>query len=492
MPRYGAFIDNEQVAPAGADWFATENPFTGAAWAEVLDAGEMEVDRAVEAADRAFRSGPWRKMLPHQRGALLRDLAQAIPDHAQRLGEAETRDNGKLLTEMVAQCRYLPQWLHYYAGLADKIEGRVLPVDKPGTLAYTRREPLGVVAAIVPWNSPLLLTIWKLAPALAAGNTIVVKPSEYASTSMLELMRLWADLLPPGVVNVVTGAGPRAGKALAEHPKVRKIAFTGGETAGVQVAMAAARRVIPVTLELGGKSANIVMADADLENAVKGACAGIFAASGQTCIAGSRLLLHRSIHDAFLEQFLALARSARLGDPMDPGTQVGPITTRPQYARVLAFIDAAKAEGAELALGGGPSDRPQCGDGWFIEPTVFTGVRNDMRLAREEVFGPVLGVIAFDDEDEAVCIANDVDYGLAAGVWTRDLRCAHRMAERLEAGSVWVNTYRTSAPQAPFGGYKRSGLGREGGQAAIDHFLQTKAVWIDMNDDYPSPFTMRL
>lgn len=492
MKRYGPFIDGKMELPETASYFPTDNPVTAKPWAEVVDCQPEDVDRAVRSADRAFRAPGWADLLPHQRGELLRRLALLTLDHAEDLGRIETRDNGKLLSEMTAQCRYLSQWLTYYAGLADKVEGRVLPVDKPSTLVYTRREPLGVVAAIVPWNSPLLLAMWKIAPALAAGNTVVIKPSEFTSSSILHLMELWADVLPKGVINVVTGQGPTTGQALVNHPLVRKIAFTGGESAGIAIGEVAARRLVPVTLELGGKSANIVFADADIDNAVKGACAGIFAASGQTCIAGSRLLLHESIAEPFMEKFLALARSARIGDPADPDTQVGPVTTRAQYDRILGFIDRAKSAGAELLLGGGPYRGAGCEEGWFVEPTVFGKVTPDMEIATREVFGPVLSVMTFSEDHEAVAIANNVDYGLAAGLWTSDLKRAHQMAAQLEAGNVWVNTYRTSAPQAPFGGYKNSGLGREGGQAAIEQFLETKAVWIDMNDDVPSPFVMRL
>lgn len=490
MERFGAFIDNEVYLPRNGRYFPTENPATGQPWAEVLDCAEADVDAAVMSADLAFRTGPWATMLPHDRAEVLRNLADVSFAHAEELAVAETRDNGKLLVEMRAQCRYLKQWLHYYAGLADKIEGRVLPVDKANTLVYTRREPLGVVAAIVPWNSPLLLAVWKIAPALSAGNTVVIKPSEFTSTSTLLLMQLWAKHLPKGVINVVTGKGPTTGQLLVDHPKVRKIAFTGGENAGISIGQAAIKRMVPVTLELGGKSANIVFPDADLDNAVKGACAGIFAASGQTCIAGSRLLLHREIADRFLEKFLGLAKSARIGDPSDPQTQVGPVTTLAQYERILGFIERTKAAGAELLLGGAACQ--SAGSGWFIEPTVFAQVTPDMEIWRKEVFGPVLAISTFETAQDAIELANDVDYGLAAGIWTKDLIRAHRVAGNIEAGNVWINTYRTSAPQAPFGGYKMSGLGREGGQQAIEQYVETKAVWVDMNSECPNPFVMRL
>jgi aldehyde dehydrogenase (NAD+) len=423
---------------------------------------------------------------------LLRRLGDLVAERSRALAEIEVRDNGKLYAEMSAQTAYMAQWYHYYGGLADKIEGAVLPTDKPHTFNYTRYEPIGVVAAIVPWNSPLLLTAWKLAPALAAGNTVVIKPSEYTSASVLELMALVEEAgFPPGVVNVVTGFGADVGVPLVEHPLVAKVAFTGSDATGQRVYEAAARGLKRVTMELGGKSPNIVFDDADLDNAVKGVISGIFAATGQTCIAGSRLLVQESIHDRFLDRLLAFARTARMGDPMDPGTQVGPVTNRPQFDKILNYIDIATSEGAVAVLGGSRANRPECGDGWFIEPTIFAGVHNRMRIAQEEVFGPVLAVIPFRDEEEAIAIGNDVVYGLAAGVWTRDMRRALVMAERLQAGTVWVNTYRAVSYVSPFGGYKRSGIGRESGQDMIKEYLQVKSVWISTASDVPNPFVQR-
>jgi acyl-CoA reductase-like NAD-dependent aldehyde dehydrogenase len=483
----GAWVD-----PASGEWLESVNPFTGAAWALVPRSNKEDVCRAVAAAKTAFYSDAWRKLTATARGALLRRLGDLIAADADRLAQIETTDNGKLYAEMRAQLNYIPQWFYYFGGLADKIEGRVIPIDKPGVFNYTREEPLGVVAAITPWNSPLLLAAWKLAPALAAGNTVVWKPSEFSSVSALAFGELFEKAgFPPGVVNIVTGYGNEVGEPLITHPDVAMVAFTGGDRTGEHVYQLAARGIKHVTLELGGKSANIVFDDADLDAAVNGVVSGIFAATGQTCIAGSRALIHRSIHDRFVERLLALAGTARMGNPLDLSTQVGPITTRPQYEKVLDYIRIAKDEGAICRLGGGPAARPECGSGWFVEPTIFTGVQPTMRIANEEVFGPVLSIIPFDDEDEAVRIANATVYGLAAGVWTTSIRRALSMSERLEAGTVWVNTYRAVSYMSPFGGYKRSGLGRESGLDAIHEYLQTKSVWIDISGNTPNPFVLR-
>ena len=491
LQKYQLHIGSAQVEPASGAWFESFNPYTGKPWALIPRGNAADVDRAVTAASAAFR-GEWRRLSASARGRLLCKLGDLIAKNAERLAEIEVRDNGKLIAEMAARIRYLPQFYYYFGGLADKIEGAVIPTDKAGIFNFTRHEPFGVVAAIVPWNSPLNLATWKLAPALAAGNTVVWKPSEFSSASALEFVRLFDEAgFPPGVVNVVTGYGGEVGAPLVADPRVAKVAFTGGEAGGQQVYQAAAKNFKPVTLELGGKSANIVFDDAHLDNAVKGAISGIFAATGQTCIAGSRLLVHQSIHREFVERLVAFAKTARMGDPMSLDTQVGPVTTRAQYEKVLQYIDVARGEGARCVLGGAAASRPECGSGWFVEPTIFDGVTNDMRIAREEVFGPVLSVIEFQDEDHAVEIANDSLYGLAAGVWTESMKRALRVSERLEAGMVWVNTYRAVSYMSPFGGYKRSGLGRENGQEAIYEYLQTKSVWISTADDVPNPFVMR-
>ncbi len=487
MHRFRMFIDG-QFVDANDNWFDSYNPFTGQVWAQIAQGDADDVDLAVRAAHRSFNEGAWHDMSASQRGRLMHRLGDLIEREARRLAEIEVLDNGKLISEMESQLNYIPQWFYYFGGLADKIQGSVIPLDKKGYVNFTRREPLGVVAAITPWNSPLLLTAWKVAPALAAGCTLVLKPSEFTSASTLEFVRLFEEAgFPPGVINVVTG-GKEVGAALIEHPLVDKIAFTGSDATGRVVNRAAADRFKHVSLELGGKSPNIVFDDAKLDDAVNGAISGIFAASGQTCIAGSRLLLQRSIHDEFMQRLLALAGTARLGDPLSAETQVGPITTRQQYDKVLSYIQIAQQEGARLRLGGGPAS---CGNGWFVQPTIFDRVDNRMRIAQEEVFGPVLAVIPFDDEQEAVAIANDSCYGLGAGVWTSDIGRAFRMSERIRSGTVWVNTYRAVSYMSPFGGYKQSGIGRENGMDAVDEYLQTKSIWINTGASTSNPFTIR-
>ena len=496
MKRYRLRIAGQACDPLGGVWFETQNPYTGEAWAEIPRSDGRDVDAAVQAAHAALTTGPWAETTPTQRGALMRRLGDLIAREAARLAATEVRDNGKLLAEMRGQLDYIPQWFYYYGGLADKVQGSTLPLDKKGYFAFTRHEPVGVVAAITPWNSPLLLLAWKIAPALAAGCTIVVKPSEFTSASTLEFADLFEEAgFPPGVFNVVTGFGGEVGTPLVEHPLVAKVSFTGSDATGRLINEKAGRLLKHTAMELGGKSPNIVFDDADLEQAVFGAISGIFAATGQTCIAGSRLLVQDSIHDAFVEKLVAVARTARMGEPMSADTQVGPVTTPPQYRKVLDYIDIARSEGATAVLGGARGNvdgtAPECGSGWFVQPTIFTGVRNDMRIAQEEVFGPVLSVIRYNDEADALRIANGVRFGLAAAVWTRDIGRAIRMSERLQAGTVWVNTYRAVSFMAPFGGYKDSGLGRENGIDAVREYLQTKSVWINSGAVTGNPFVLR-
>jgi aldehyde dehydrogenase (NAD+) len=483
------YIDGAFVAPASGKYFESANPYDGRAWARIARGNAQDVAVAVAAAKRALDGEAWNGISATQRGKLMLALAGLIERDWKSLMTLEQRDNGKLTAEVSSAIRYSAEYYRYYGGLVDKIQGAVIPSDKPGIFAYTEHVPKGVVAILTPWNSPLSLLAWKLAPALAAGCTVVVKPSEFTSASISLLARLFEEAgFPPGVFNVVTGFGAEAGAALVEHPDVAHISFTGGEAAGVKIYEAAARQLKTVTLELGGKSPNIVFADADLDQAVKGAVSGIFAAAGQTCVAGSRMLLQRDIHDEFVERLLELMKGVQLGDPADPGTQIGPICTAPQFAKVMDYIRIAKEEGATCVLGG--NARPDIGS-QFVEPTVFTQVSNNMRIAQEEVFGPVLSIIPFDTKEDAVRIANDVKYGLAAGVWTKSLDTARYMSDRLKAGTVWVNNYRATSFTSPFGGFKRSGIGRESGVEAVMEYLQTRCVWISSGQDVANPFIRR-
>lgn len=492
MQTYKMFIDGQWHDAADGETFASYNPFTGEAWAVIPKGKKEDAERAIVAARKAFTSGPWPKLTASDRGHLLRRLGDLIAENAERLAKIEVVDNGKLINEMLFQLKYIPQWYYYFGGLADKVEGAVIPIDKPETFNYTRNEPLGVCVGITAWNSPLLLLSYKLAPALAAGNTFIAKPSEFTSASTLELAKLVEQAgFPPGVFNVVTGMGADVGETLTTHEHVAKIAFTGSEATGRKIGEVAARSFKKVTLELGGKSPHIVFADAEIDNAVNGVISGIFAATGQTCIAGSRLLVERKIHDQFLEKVVALAKTARMGDPLSTSTQVGPVTTTPQMEKILGYIDIARKEGAECVLGGGRPTEPEFSKGWFVEPTIFSSVRNDMRIAQEEVFGPVLAVIPFDTDEEAIQIANDSRYGLAAGFWTQDMRRILRVSAAIQAGTVWVNTYRTISYMSPLGGYKHSGIGRENGLGSIQNYLQTKSVMISTASSVANPFIMR-
>ncbi|HUO20954.1 MAG TPA: aldehyde dehydrogenase [Caulobacteraceae bacterium] len=489
MRHYGHYIEGAEVRPSTGRYLPTANPYTGEDWAMIARGDAADVMAAVESAKKAGE-GPWAALSPSGRGRLLRKLADLVIANAERLAKIEQNDNGKLAAEVTTQIRYMGEYFHYYAGLADKVESHVIPTDKAGVFAYTRYEPKGVVAIITPWNSPLTLTSWKLAPALAAGCTAVIKPSEFTSASMIEFAVLFTEAgFPPGVVNAITGLGNEVGEALVTHPDVAHVGFTGGDLAGRRIYELAAKSLKTVTLELGGKSPNIVFDDADLDQAVKGVISGIFAAAGQTCIAGSRLLVQETIHDSFVQRLVDFVAGAKLGDPTLPDTQIGPIATRPQFDKIMGYIETAKAEGAVVALGG--KARPDLGAGQFVEPTIFTGVNNAMRIAQEEVFGPVLSVIPFKDEADAVRIANDIKFGLASGVWTKSLHRTMYMTEKLKAGTVWVNNYRATSFTSPFGGYKQSGVGRESGVDAIREYLETKTVWISTDLDVPNPFIRR-
>ncbi|SAL01835.1 aldehyde dehydrogenase [Caballeronia calidae] len=495
MNDYQHWINGASVPPAKGEWLETFDPYEGKPWARIARGTSDDVDLAVSAARHAMYEGPWSRMTATQRGQVLRRIGDLLADprHAQRLAEIETRDNGKILAEMQGQLKYLPEHWYYFAGLADKIEGAVLPIDKPDMLAMTYKEPVGVVAALTSWNTPLTFFAAKCAPALAAGCAVVLKPSEFASVSSLELAALTKEAgLPDGVINVVTGTGQEIGPALVEHRDVAMIAFTGSDKTGANIYQAAARSLKRVAMELGGKSPNIVFEDADLDAACIGVVSGIFAAAGQMCTAGSRLLVQNSIREAFTDRLLSIAKDLKLGDPKRADTNIGPIATKPQYEKVLHYIELAKQEGARCILGGNPASGPRLNGGQFVEPTIFTDVSNKMRIAQEEVFGPILSIIGFETEKDAIEIGNDVIYGLAAGVWTRDIGRAVRMSKAIHSGLVWVNTYRAYSVIAPIGGMKQSGLGREYGIDAVREYLETKTVMISTAAGAPSnPFVQR-
>jgi acyl-CoA reductase-like NAD-dependent aldehyde dehydrogenase len=487
VTKYQHYIDGDWIDPEGGLWLDTIDPYRGEPWAQIARGNSEDVSRAATAAHRAMTTGPWATLSASGRGKILRNIGDVVAKNAEQLAEIEARDNGKLLAEMHGQLEAIADCWYYYAGLADKVEGASIPVAKPNTVAFTTREPIGVVAALTAWNSPLWFATVKSAPAMAAGCAVVVKPSEFASASTLEFAKLLKEAgLPDGVFNVVTGLGPEVGSALVEHPAVSKITFTGSDATGAKIYETAARSMKRVSLELGGKSPNIVFEDADLDLAAAGVVSGIFGAAGQMCTAGSRLLVHSSVKEAFTEKLLHVARSIRLGDPMDPQTNVGPIATPPQYQKVLQYIDIAEADGARCILGGKPATGPGLTGGQFIEPTIFADVTNNMRIAQEEVFGPVLSIIEFEDEEQAVQIGNDIAYGLVAGVWTKSIGRAMRMSKALHVGTVWVNTYRSYSYMVPFGGMKGSGLGREQGIEAINEYLETKSIMISTDDNAPA------
>lgn len=489
---YGLFIAGSEVEPVSGRRLESVDPTTGEVWTEFAAANAADVDRAVTAASDAFEGNAWRSLSPTRRGRLMMRFADAIAERAEELATIETRDNGKLYKETLGQLTTIPDWLYYFGGLADKIEGRVIPHDRTSVFNYTLREPLGVIGIIIPWNSPVLLTMYALAPALAAGNTAVIKPSEQASASVLEVVRLAEQAgFPPGVINVVTGDS-EAGQALVEHDKVAKIAFTGSDASGRAVAAQAGGRLASVMLELGGKSANVVFADADLAAAEAGVLAGIFGAGGQSCVAGSRALVAAQVYDELLDRITNRTREIQLGDPMAVGTQMGPIANKPHLERIERMVEEACNDGAALATGGERTRVPGFEGGLFYAPTILADAAETSRIAQDEVFGPVLTAFRFESEDEAVALANGTRYGLAAGVWTRDIGRAHRIARQLQAGTVWINLYRAITFNSPFGGYKASGMGRVNGSEAVEEFLQTKSVWCELSDEVQDPFVIRI
>jgi len=473
-------INNEWVD--GSRKFDTINPATGEVLTEVVDASDQDIDRAVTAARRAFddRNGPWRKMSASERGRLIWKLADLVEKNIDELAELETLDNGKPIFESkFVDMPMVVDVLRYYAGLATKIHGETVNTFD-GAFTYTLREPVGVVGLIIPWNFPLLLASWKIGPALACGNTIVIKPAEQTPLTGLRFGELAIEAgLPAGVLNIVTG-GADAGKAIVRHSAIDKIAFTGSTAVGKEIMRSAADTLKRVTLELGGKSPNIVFADADLDNAVKGAINGIFYGKGEVCNAGSRLFVESRVQDEFVEKLAGRAKRMQPGDPLDPKTRMGAIVSQEQMKTVLSYIEAGKQEGAKL-IAGGKQVSLDGSKGFFIEPTIFGDVRNDMKIAQEEIFGPVLSVLKFDDVEEVVAAANRNPYGLAAAVWTSDVKKAHLVSRQLKAGTVWINTYGLMDAALPFGGYKSSGFGRELGAHAIEHYTELKTVWLNMS-----------
>jgi len=476
---------------SGSERFETINPANGMPWATFPSATEDESNLAIESAHKALYDSPWSRLTPTQRGKLIHKLGDLISEHASELGDLETRDSGKLAVETRAQSNYVSDYYYYYAGLADKIQGEVLPIDKPDMRVFTTREPIGVVVAIVPWNAQLFLSATKIAPALAAGNTLVVKASEQAPAALFKFAELVEKSgFPPGVINIITGFAEPCGRVLTTHPKVARIAFTGGTEVARHIVRNSAENFAHVSLELGGKSPMLIFEDCNIDGAVNAIIAGNFGASGQSCVAGSRVFIQRSIHSKIVDKIKERAKNIIVGDPLDSDTQVGPLATKHQVERALSVVKQSIKQGASLIFGGDkPSHKKE---GWYFEPTLLDCPNQEFDCVKTELFAPVISVIAFDTEEEAIRMANDSAYGLGAGVFTENLARAHRVSEKIQSGIVWINTYRAISPIAPFGGVKQSGGSREAGIDAIHEYTRTKTTWINTSSEPMSnPFIMR-
>ncbi len=488
-PHYQLFIDGTWTEGANGQVMTSQNPATGEAWASFACAAPEDVDRAISAARRSLNDPAWRDLTQTTRGKLLFRLAESIEQNAERLGEIETKDSGKLLAETASQTAYVGDYYRYYAGLADKIEGAVLPIDKPNLHVFTHREPIGVVVAIVPWNAQMFLTATKLGPALAAGCSVVLKASEIAPAPMLEFARLVEEAgFPPGVVSVITGDAENCAIPLTRHPDVDRIAFTGGPETARHVVRNSAENFAVTTLELGGKSPILVFDDANLNGAANGLIAGNFGASGQSCVAGSRGLIHRPILEALAARIEEKMKDVTVGDPLNAATHIGPLCTNAQIANIKTVLAKSADQGARVRFGGAPLDRP----GNFMAPTLVECASPETETLKVEMFGPVMSLLPFDTEEEAIALANDTPFGLGSGVFTENVARAHRVSSRLKAGICWINTYRAVSPIAPFGGYNQSGYGREAGIEAIQDYTRTKTVWLNTSDEPMSnPFVMR-
>jgi aldehyde dehydrogenase (NAD+) len=487
------FIDGEWLDAGSGTYMPSLEPATGEEWYRFADCAPNDIDQAVSAAQNALDKPAWRDITQTQRADMVFELAKQIKEHATELALLEARDNGKILRETTAQISYLHDYYRYFAGIADKIEGSTIPVNKFQVLNYTKYEPLGVVAIVTPFNSPLNILSVSLAPCLAVGNTVVVKPSEHTSASTIAFCELIKEAgIPDGVFNVVTGTGRGAGKSLVSHSGISKVAFTGGTDTGRDIAMSAGQNLVQVSLELGGKSPQIIFADADLDRAVNGAIAGIFASGGQTCVAGSRIFVEESIYEEAVSALKGRALDVAVGHPEDPQTEMGPLATQDQLEKVKGFVKSAKDDGAKLICGGSRPQGSQYEGGWYFAPTLFSESRNDMHFCQEEIFGPVAGIIPFSSESDVLCQANETRFGLSAGVWTRDLDRAMRCVNAIDCGTVWVNTFRSAAMMSPMGGFKDSGYGKHNGFAAIQDFSRLKNVVVDYSGQKQDAFVVKL